>query len=127
LKKLLLEANERYAAPIAVTEAHLGCASDEQMRWFMEIWEAARAARNEGADVLAVTVWSLLGSFDWHNLVTRCEGHYEPGVFDVSRGEPRPTPLARMVRSLASGEEFHHPALATPGWWRQPERERQCA
>jgi len=119
---LLMELWERYETPIAITEAHLGCTPDEQLRWFMEIWNAAGEARSAGADVRAVTVWSLLGSFDWNSLVTRDEGHYEPGVFDVFDGEPRETELGKMVRELTARGTFDHPCLATPGWWqRQPE------
>jgi len=128
LEDLLVEAWARYGLPLAVTEAHLGCSSDEQVRWFMEVWEAANAARNCGADMRAVTVWSLLGSFDWDSLVTREVGHYEPGVFDLSDGRPRPTLLTEMVRRLASGQEFDHPLLSLPGWWRaQRSAELECA
>jgi dTDP-4-dehydrorhamnose reductase len=123
-KNLLMELWERYQIPIAITEAHLGCTVDEQVRWFMEIWNAANEARSEGADIRAVTVWSLLGSFDWNSLVTRDDGHYEPGVFDVYDGEPRETLLCEMVRGLTARGTFDHPYLATPGWW---ERERQPA
>ncbi|HVF70950.1 MAG TPA: family 1 glycosylhydrolase [Chthoniobacterales bacterium] len=116
-EKLLIEAWERYHIPIAITEAHLGCTVDEQLRWFMDIWNAAGAARANGADVRAVTVWALLGSFDWDNLVTRDNGHYEPGVFDLRGGGPRPTLLAEMVRQLAAAGAYDHPLLATAGWW----------
>lgn len=125
-KNLLMELWDRYQIPVVITEAHLGCTVDEQLRWFMGIWNAARAARTEGADVRAVTIWSLLGSFDWNSLVTREEGHYEPGVFDVYDGEPRETLLAQMVRGLTVLGTFDHPYLATPGWWqaeRRPERQ----
>lgn len=121
-KNLLLELWERYQTPVAITEAHLGCTPDEQVRWFMSIWNAATEARGEGADVRAVTSWSLLGSFDWNSLVTRDEGHYEPGVFDVFDGEPRETLLAEMVRDLAAHGTFAHPCLATPGWWERTEQ-----
>lgn len=120
-EKLLLEAWDRYGKPLAVTEAHLGSSSDERMRWFMQVWDAALSARAAGADVRAVTAWALLGSFDWDSLVTTNRGHYEAGVFDLTNGIPRPTVLADMVRSLAAGTTFNHPCLATPGWW---ERER---
>jgi dTDP-4-dehydrorhamnose reductase len=33
--------------------------------------------------VLAVTAWSLLGAYDWSSLLTREEGAYEAGVFDL--------------------------------------------
>jgi dTDP-4-dehydrorhamnose reductase len=123
-----MEAWKRYQTPLAVTEAHLGCTADEQMRWFMEIWDAAGLARNEGADIRAVTAWALLGSFDWNSLVTRDEGHYEPGVFNVLDGEARETILADMVRQLANGETFDHPFLATSGWWRGEQcLAQQCA
>ncbi len=119
---LLAEAWRRYRRPLAVTEAHLGCTSDEQVRWLWEVWTEAREQQARGVDVRAVTVWALLGSHDWNCLVTRRTGHYEPGVFDLRGGRPRPTELAGLVRALAAGRTPDHPALAAPGWWHRPER-----
>jgi dTDP-4-dehydrorhamnose reductase len=119
---LMKEAWERYQLPLAVTEAHLGCTREEQLRWLKEIWESAQNLRNEGANVRAVTVWSLLGAYDWHNLLTCDEGRYEPGVFDLRSPQPRPTALARMMLDLAKGREHNHPVLDAPGWWRRFER-----
>ena len=62
------------------------------MRWLGEVWSQAAKARAFGADVAAVTVWSLLGSLDWCSLVTCDEGIYEPGVFDIRSGIPCPRP-----------------------------------
>lgn len=45
---LLGEAWRRYHLPLAVTEAHLGCTREEQMRWFLEVWDAARRLRGTG-------------------------------------------------------------------------------
>jgi dTDP-4-dehydrorhamnose reductase len=92
------------------------------MRWLHEAWTAARAVRAGGADVRAVTVWALLGSYDWDSLLTRDAGRYEPGAFDVRAPEPRPTALAGMMAELASTGTATHPVLDTPGWWRRPER-----
>lgn len=119
---LLSEAWARYGLPLAVSEAHLGCTREEQLRWLLEVWEAARGLRAEGGDVRAVTVWSLLGAHDWNSLLTREESFYEPGVFDVEAPIPRPTALAGLVRELAAGEPPSHPVLTGPGWWRRPER-----
>jgi dTDP-4-dehydrorhamnose reductase len=121
-EKLLREACERYRRPVAVTEAHLGCTREEQLRWLSEVWEAACTLRAEGHDLRAVTAWSLLGAFDWNSLLTRDDDHYEPGVFDLRGGSPRATALARMLRSLAAGERFEHSALSAPGWWRRSVR-----
>ena len=121
-RALLLEAWQRYGLPIAVTEAHLGCTREQQLRWLAEVWEAARDARATGADVRAVTAWAVLGTRDWTSLATRLEGHYEPGLFDVRAPRPRATALARMVRSLAATETYRHPALGAPGWWRCADR-----
>ena len=112
---LLGEAWARYGRPLAVTEVHLGAAVDDQVRWLVEAWEEAHRASRDGADVRAVTVWALLGSFDWASLLTRQDGHYEPGCFDVLDGAPRRTALASVVRSLASGRRPDHPALLAPG------------
>src|SRR4029079_14723331 len=59
---------------------------------------------------------------NWNSLVTRDDGYYEPGVFDVRGPQPRPTLLARAVQSLATTGQFDHPVLDQPGWWRRPER-----
>jgi dTDP-4-dehydrorhamnose reductase len=121
-RALMKEAWERYGSPLAITEAHLGCTREEQLRWLKEVWDGAQRLKQEGADVRAVTAWSLLGAYDWHNLLTRDEGHYEPGVFDLRAPRPRPTALARMLCDLSRGREHDHPVLDTPGWWRRLER-----
>lgn len=122
LRSLLQEAWDRYGLPMAVTELHLGCTREEQLRWFHEGWQAVCALRREGVDIRAVTAWSLLGAYDWNSLMVRADGSYEPGVFDLRGPAPRPTALAGMIRQLAGGEPARHPVLASPGWWRRPER-----
>lgn len=119
---LLREVWERYEIPLAVTEVHLGCTREEQLRWFREVWEAARSLRADGVDLRAVTAWALLGSYDWNSLLTRSTNHYEPGVYDLRGARPRPTALARMLGDLAATGEHEHPVLDSPGWWRRLER-----
>lgn len=121
-RTLLNEAWERYKLPIAVTEVHLNCTREEQLRWLQEVWNAAQELRNQGADVRAVTAWALLGSYDWNSLVTRSVGYYEPGVFDLRSSRPRQTAIAKMVRDIATGHKPNHPLLDTPGWWHRQER-----
>ncbi|GAA6618842.1 family 1 glycosylhydrolase [Scytonema sp. NUACC26] len=119
---LLKEAWERYGLPLAVTEAHLSCTREEQLRWFYEIWRGALQLRDEGVDVRAVTAWALLGSYDWNSLVTRSAGYYESGVFDLRSPSPRPTAIAKLVQDLAAGRKPDCPLLEAPGWWDRQER-----
>jgi dTDP-4-dehydrorhamnose reductase len=121
-RAILSSAWERYRLPVAFTEVHLGCTREDQLRWLDEAWEACCSLRAEGADVRALTVWSLLGAYDWNTLVTAERGFYEPGVFDLRAPRPRPTALAKMTRELATQGRFDHPVLATPGWWRRKDR-----
>jgi dTDP-4-dehydrorhamnose reductase len=119
---LLREAWDRHRLPLAVTEVHLACTREQQLRWFASVWGAAVRLRAQGVDLRAVTAWAAFGSYDWNSLLTRDVGHYEPGLFDVRAPEPRPTALATMVRDLATHGRCDHPALAGAGWWQQPER-----
>jgi dTDP-4-dehydrorhamnose reductase len=118
----LREAWERYGIPMAVTEVHHGCHRDEQLRWFAEVWKTAGALREEGVDLRAVTLWSMFGNIDWRFLLTRRTGFYDCGVFDARNGTPRPTVIAKAAQAYAKGEEFDHPVLDSPGWWRRPPR-----
>lgn len=123
VRQLLLEAWQRYALPIAVTETHLSCTPEEQLRWFKEVWDAASSLRQEQkADIRAVTAWSLLGAYDWNSLLTRDAGFYESGVFDLRGPNPRPTALAYMLPVLAESQEYRHPLLDTAGWWHRKGR-----
>jgi dTDP-4-dehydrorhamnose reductase len=119
LDRILMEAWDRYRIPLAVTEIHLNCSREEQLRWLHDSWSMALRARRLGAQVKAVTAWSLLGHYDWHCLVTRQEGRYESGLYDLSGGKPRPTALARLVQSLATGRKAGEDAQMGPGWWRR--------
>ena len=122
--RLLREAWERYRLPLAVTEAQLNCTREEQMRWFTEIWRDACTLRaEESVDVRAVTLWALLGAYNWTNLLTRDDPDgYEPGAFDLRAPLPRPTALAGLARTFAGGVDAAHPVLRVPGWWRRPGR-----
>lgn len=122
VETLIEAAWSRYRIPCAITEVHLGSTVEEQVRWLLESWEGAKRARSKGAQCNAVTLWALLGSYFWNELVTRDNGHYEPGVFDLRSGRLVPTELAEVVRQLASGRQPQHTALARRGWWRQRER-----
>jgi dTDP-4-dehydrorhamnose reductase len=121
-RTLLIEAWERYKLPIAVTEAHVSCTREEQLRWLYEVWNAAVSLREVGVDVRAITAWALLGSYDWNSLVTRSVGYYESGVFDLRSPHPRPTAIASLMRDLSAGRKPNHPLLDTPGWWHRQER-----
>jgi len=113
---------ERYGRPIAVTEAHLACTREEQLRWLRDSWRTCSEFLASGVPVRALTVWSLFGAFDWDRLVTSEGTFYEPGAFDVSGAAPRATAVARMMRSLASDGTYEIPAMAGPGWWDRPDR-----
>ncbi|HEY8272399.1 MAG TPA: sugar nucleotide-binding protein, partial [Pseudobdellovibrionaceae bacterium] len=119
-EEIFSEAWERYKIPLAITEVHGRGHREDQLRWFYQIWQSAKNLREQGVDIRAVTAWSLLGNFDWHKLCTVSENFYEPGVFDLrSLEEPlKPTALSRMISSLATDQDFTHPVLENPGWWK---------
>lgn len=123
-EEILLEVWNRYHIPIAVTEVHTMGHRDTQMKWLYEMWNAAKAARSKGAEIKAITVWSLLGTYDWHKLCTICEMFYEPGVFDLRTPDqtPHKTGLADLVKDLATNGDSNHPILSQPGWWKTPRR-----
>jgi dTDP-4-dehydrorhamnose reductase len=120
----IAEAHNRYALPIVLSEVHLGSTVDEQMRWFHEAWQAARTTRERGMDVRAVTAWALLGSFDWNSLVTREDGNYEAGVFELRNGHPQRTALADLLMTLVRENRFTDSSLESRGWWRKRSRLR---
>ncbi|WP_224995595.1 family 1 glycosylhydrolase [Cesiribacter sp. SM1] len=117
---ILKEAAERYNLPLALTEVHLGATREEQLRWFMEAWNAVCKLKHEGVDIRGITAWSMLGAYDWNTLLTQKNNFYESGVFDVRSGKPRPTALAWLIKKLANGETPAHPVLEADGWWKNP-------
>ena len=127
LPRLLEQAWERYGIPLAVTECHNGATRCDQVRWFVEVWNGVEALRARGFDVQAVTAWALLGSHDWNRMLTRFDGHYETGVFDVRGGTPRPTLMAGVLADLAAGRRPTTPVLLTEGRWRREARCPQAA
>ena len=118
-EQLLTEAWARYGRPVAITETHVGATREEQLRWVLEAWRGAHAAQERGVDVRAVTLWSTFGAYDWASLVTRDEGLYEPGLYDVRSDPPRATALASLAKELAAGAPLKHPVLETAPWWRR--------
>jgi dTDP-4-dehydrorhamnose reductase len=120
--ELLTECAQRYGRPIAITEAHLACTREEQVRWLRDIFVELTQLRSRGVDVRAMTIWSLLGAFDWNSALTRQDGYYESGAFDVSSVVPKETAIAAYVRSLTGREARELPACEGAGWWRMPSR-----
>lgn len=124
VETLLRETWERYQLPMAITECHIKGRRESQMRWLDQSWKTCLKLKDENITIEAVTAWSLLGTYDWHNLCTHCEFHYEPGVFDLrSPGNiPHETALSQMVRSLATEGNFESPLLSAEGVWNTPRR-----
>ncbi len=117
LRVLLTEAWERYNRPMAMTEVHLHCSREEQMRWFKRVYDDCCELRRLGISVAAVTAWSLFGAYGWNKLLTQPEGDYEPGVFDLRSETPRETAMTKMIRSLCINGHFSHPLIDGKGWW----------
>ena len=121
----LTEAWSRYGRPLAVTECHLSCTREEQLRWIAQAWTTCGTLRRDGIDVQALTAWALFGSFDWDSLLTREVGSYESGAFDVRSGTPRATAVAALLPSLAVGAalpEWIKTVVGERGWWHRDVR-----
>jgi dTDP-4-dehydrorhamnose reductase len=114
---LLQEAWQRYELPMAITECHIGCSREEQLRWFRETWDTCCALVKKNIDIRAVTAWSLLGACDWSSLLTLEKNDYECGVFDTRGEKLRPTVLAKQLTALSKNGSYEHPLLQQKGWW----------
>jgi dTDP-4-dehydrorhamnose reductase len=122
-KVLLKEAWERYKQPLAVTEVHLHCHREEQIRWFKYIHEAACSLNEEGIPVKAITAWAMFGSYGWNKLLTVPAGEYEPGVYDMRGGYPRATALTSYIKSITHQKPFIHTYFTErSGWWQRSSR-----
>lgn len=117
LKVLLTEAWQRYKLPMALTEVQLNCGREDQKRWLKEVWDTCLQLTNNGINIKAITAWSLLGAFGWDKLLTSRKMNYEPGVFDIRSGFPRPTALAPLIKSLATSKNYSHALTENKGWW----------
>ena len=106
VRTAIAEAHNRYEMPMALTEIHLGSTVEDRILWFADALKSAEVTRNRGMDVRAVTAWALLGSYSWDSLVTRENGSYEPGAFDLRDGEPQPTRFVDMLRIVAKGDRL---------------------
>lgn len=122
VKGLLKEAWNYFKLPMAITEVHLHCTREEQLRWFNCVWTSANELKDEGVAIEAVTAWAMLGSHGWNKLLTEENGQYESGVFDIRSGVPRPTILTKIIRSYSKGHSFSHPVLDDEGWWKSDKR-----
>jgi dTDP-4-dehydrorhamnose reductase len=122
LDVLLKEAWERYKMPIAITEVHLHCHREEQLRWFQYVWNTCLNATQDGIQIEGVTAWALLGSFGWDKLLTAPNGTYEPGVYDLRSGQARPTALTHFIKKIAFQNDCHHPLSQIEGWWHRDTR-----
>jgi dTDP-4-dehydrorhamnose reductase len=120
--KLLKEAWARYHRPVALTEVHLACTREEQLRWFNEAYQNALSLKKDGVDIRAITAWSFFGSFDWSTLLCQRNDHYEPGVYDIRSGIPRATAIAGLIKSINRPDRITANLLQTPGWWRREDR-----
>ena len=122
VKVLLKEAWNRYQKPMAITEVHLHCTREEQLRWFNYILEETKSLVEEGVCVNAITSWALLGSYGWNKLLTQPYGDYEPGAFDLRGGNLRKTALAQHISKLNDSAIDLHPLSVEEGWWQRNSR-----
>jgi dTDP-4-dehydrorhamnose reductase len=123
-EEIFTEVWDRYKKPMAVTECHTRGHREAQMRWLYEIWQTANNLSSKGINFEAVTVWSLLGTYDWHTLCKSNDNFYEPGVFDLRHPGQKPmeTGLSKLVRELATKGHSESPLLNSEGHWKNSRR-----
>lgn len=120
IRGLLREAWQRYKLPMAITEVHMHCTREEQLRWLYEVYNAAAEAMQQGAEVAGVTPWALLGSTGWNELLQMRNPVTETGALCMEGESRRCTALQDAITSLAHTGDFEHPVLASEGWWHRP-------
>ncbi|MDQ6903615.1 MAG: sugar nucleotide-binding protein [Bacteroidota bacterium] len=124
LHVLLREIWERYHLPISITEAHLNCSREDQLRWLDEIRKTCIEAIKDGIEIKAMTFWSLFGSYGWNKLLTSREMDYEPGAFDLRSTRPRPTAIASFIKNSTARTQgdFKGALMQQRGWWHDVNR-----
>ncbi|TDB67422.1 family 1 glycosylhydrolase [Arundinibacter roseus] len=119
---LIKEVWDRYHSPLAVTEVHLHCTREQQLRWFYGMWKTACQLKEDGVDIRAITAWAMFGSFGWNSLLTKPPGNYESGVFKLTKNKLKPTALAGLIDQLIRKEKIRPSTLNGEGWWQTEER-----
>jgi len=122
IEDLFSEAWNRYHLPLAVTETHLTCTPEEQVRWLTQCWESTCALKQSGVDIRAMTVWAIFGLFDWDTLTVRENNNYEPGVFSLQNGKLSPTLLANAIKEIVFSGSCKQIQIVEKGWWEREER-----
>ncbi|HVG12328.1 MAG TPA: family 1 glycosylhydrolase [Flavisolibacter sp.] len=122
LRVLLKEAWDRYQKPIAMTEVHLHCHREEQLRWFKYVYQTCKDLMQEGVDIKGITSWAILGSFGWNKLLTRPGGTYEAGAYDLRGGTARPTAVAAYIKNITGRGSANHHLTIDKGWWQRDSR-----
>jgi dTDP-4-dehydrorhamnose reductase len=122
LKSILKQTAKRYDIPLAITETHLSCSKEEQVKWLIESWNTAADLANSGIPIEAVTFWCLFGAYNWHNLLTVDEGKYESGVYEYSNNSLVRTILVDLIKMFTSNNKQKYTAGDQPGWWHREDR-----
>ena len=102
-----------------MTEVHLHCTREEQLRWFKEKYETCCSLVKEGIPIKAVTAWSIFGAFGWNKLLTQPKGDYEPGVFSLFYQENQGPPHSpSYIKSLTVATAPNPIRIESDkGWW----------
>ena len=122
LQLLIEEVWDRYKMPIAITEVHLHCHREEQMRWFRYVWQTCNRLVKKGIEIRGVTAWAITGSFGWNKLLTQPKGDYEPGAFDIHNGSVRATALAKLIQNITHDRSDKDHVSDCKGWWQRDDR-----
>ena len=115
---------QRYGIPVAVTEAHIDAGREDQLRWLLEIWRAARSGararrrRSRRHGLVAARLVRLELACSASAAATT-----SPDRTTSARPMPRPTALAgtdRRARRRTRGRATR--CCSGEGWWRRADR-----